>query len=390
MISPVMSTEERLRAATRAAADTVAPGSAPPLRLPDDPAAGPLRGGRSRRRRWLRALTPLAAAAAVAAAVIVSLAADQRRAHVRRVGAEPCAGRRRWPACRRTTSRWPGSPDSPAARDHPGHGHREGAGHGDAAPALQRVHVRERRGRRPHVRPGRPALVEDHVRDPGTGRAAADNTTPVAFFRLRFDPATRTARLTPAALSRRCSRPRICPASRCPPTAPSSPSPCTGQDRGLHARHRIGTVLGLARRWPLPPAAWVGNDKPDGEPLSWTADGRTLAFQLWHRVGRHHVGAPARHHHRPGGSLRAARASRQLRRPRPAQDRTRSATSLITAGRHQDRHRDRSRARREPVGVTEFSARHGAARRSRTCRDAQPSPGRPGTCCGPTASGTHR
>ena len=73
MISPGMSTEERLRAATRAAADTVAPGSAPPLRLPDDPAAGPLRGGGSRRHRWLRALTPLAAAAAVAAVVIVSL-----------------------------------------------------------------------------------------------------------------------------------------------------------------------------------------------------------------------------------------------------------------------------------------------------------------------------
>jgi len=43
-MSPVMSTEARLRAATRAAADTVAPGSAPPLRLPGDPAAGPLPG----------------------------------------------------------------------------------------------------------------------------------------------------------------------------------------------------------------------------------------------------------------------------------------------------------------------------------------------------------
>ena len=47
MISPVMSTEERLRAATRAAADTVAPGSAPPLRLPGDPEAGPRCGWRA-------------------------------------------------------------------------------------------------------------------------------------------------------------------------------------------------------------------------------------------------------------------------------------------------------------------------------------------------------
>ena len=50
----------------------MAPGSAPPLRLPGDPAGGPLRGG-AVRRRWVRALTPLAAAAAVAAAVIISL-----------------------------------------------------------------------------------------------------------------------------------------------------------------------------------------------------------------------------------------------------------------------------------------------------------------------------
>ena len=33
----MIATEERLRAATRAAAATVPPGSAPPLRLPDEP-----------------------------------------------------------------------------------------------------------------------------------------------------------------------------------------------------------------------------------------------------------------------------------------------------------------------------------------------------------------
>ncbi len=81
MISPGMSTEERLRAATRAAADTVPPGSAPPLRLP----AGPegrrfspawFQGGRLRLRRPA-ALTPLAAAAAV----IIVLAAAVAVAH---------------------------------------------------------------------------------------------------------------------------------------------------------------------------------------------------------------------------------------------------------------------------------------------------------------------
>ena len=65
------STEERLRAATRAAADTVPPGSAPPLRLPG---AQPGRARWDQRHRWIRAMVPLAAAAAVAAVVIASLA----------------------------------------------------------------------------------------------------------------------------------------------------------------------------------------------------------------------------------------------------------------------------------------------------------------------------
>jgi hypothetical protein len=88
MISPGMSTEERLRAATRAAADTVPPGSAPPLRLPAGPEGRRLRawfqGGRLRRRRPA-ALTPLAAAAAVivvlAAAVAVTVAHSQPGHH---------------------------------------------------------------------------------------------------------------------------------------------------------------------------------------------------------------------------------------------------------------------------------------------------------------------
>jgi hypothetical protein len=73
-----MSTEERLRAATRAAADTVAPGSAPPLRLPPGPEGRRFPrawflGGRLRRGR-LAALTPLAAAAAVTMVLAVAVA----------------------------------------------------------------------------------------------------------------------------------------------------------------------------------------------------------------------------------------------------------------------------------------------------------------------------
>lgn len=72
------STEDQLRAATRAAAATVPPGSAPPLRLPPVPegrrfAQAWFLGGWLRRRR-LGALTPLAAAAAVIIVLAVAVA----------------------------------------------------------------------------------------------------------------------------------------------------------------------------------------------------------------------------------------------------------------------------------------------------------------------------
>jgi hypothetical protein len=69
----VTTIEDRLRAATRAAAQTVAPDSAPPLHLPGHPSRRP--AGRWRPgRRWSGWLAPLAAAAAVTAVVAGSLA----------------------------------------------------------------------------------------------------------------------------------------------------------------------------------------------------------------------------------------------------------------------------------------------------------------------------
>lgn len=66
--------EDRLRAATKAAADTVPPGSAPPLKLPEEPGDfGWLRGAPARPGGWPGWLAPTAAAAAVAAAVTASL-----------------------------------------------------------------------------------------------------------------------------------------------------------------------------------------------------------------------------------------------------------------------------------------------------------------------------
>lgn len=66
--------EDSFRAATKAAADTVAPGSAPPLKLPDVPEGrGWLRRARFQPGGWPGWLAPVAAAAAVAIVVATSL-----------------------------------------------------------------------------------------------------------------------------------------------------------------------------------------------------------------------------------------------------------------------------------------------------------------------------
>ena len=142
----------------------------------------------------------------------------------------------------------------------------------------------------------------------GTQGAVAqqrDNTTPVVFFRLRFDPRTRTAQLT--RLSRVAGPPaeQLARHRGVPRRQQAGPRPA-------HAEIRIVTLAtGSSRRWVWPgttPSAgtWVGNAKPGGQPLSWTADGQILAFQFWTQSGGitqvRLLDTTA-----PGGSLRATR-----------------------------------------------------------------------------------
>jgi hypothetical protein len=73
--------ENRVRAATRAAADTVAPDSVPPLLLsPVDPAR-PRRGSRSSASVWARRLAPLGAALAVVALAVAMVNLSQAVRH---------------------------------------------------------------------------------------------------------------------------------------------------------------------------------------------------------------------------------------------------------------------------------------------------------------------
>jgi hypothetical protein len=124
----------------------------------------------------------------------------------------------------------------------------------------------------------------------GLAAEQRDNTTAAVFFRLTFAPHTRRTRLTAL------------------PTAGS----ITSQDLSGLAVSPAGSKLALIVRpaeirvitlatgskqdwiWPHTSGTWtpksisgtwVGNSKPSGAPLSWTADGRTLAFQLWTKSG---------------------------------------------------------------------------------------------------------
>jgi len=267
------STEERLRAAARAAADTVPPGSAPPLRLPD---VQPGRARWDQRHRWLRAMVPLAAAAAVAAVVIASLALT-----------------------RGVPASSPGGPASPA---------RAVALHGVPAyyvatanqvtptdvviratatgAVLATVQVPKPYGTFNFVT----AAADDRtfilsaqrwwpIASGPRGRDAEhrDNTTPVVFFRLRYDPATRTARLTALHV------PQVIPAATLNGMGVSPDGSRLALALNPDQIAIITLATGASRNyaWPGPAhssGTWIGNDKPSGQPVSWTADGRTLAF----------------------------------------------------------------------------------------------------------------
>jgi hypothetical protein len=321
MISPVMSTEERLRAATRAAADTVAPDSAPPLRLPDG------QPGRARwnQRRWLRAMVPLAAAAAVAAVVIASLTLT-----------------RGMPAPLGSAQ----SPAGPVAL----HGiPRYYLALTSTAPPSQAVIRDTATGKIVTiVKPPRPYGTFDFVSGAADDRTFVlaaqrwwpiasgtrgvtaqqrNDTTSVVYFRLRFDPATGQARLTQlqrlpllgstemagiglspdgtrlALILRSLTVGRTRPGRN----GPGSPGEPGGHGPGIQV-YTLATGASRGWVWPGTAGTWVGNAKPDGQPLSWTADGRILAFQLWTESGGvtqvRLLDTTA-----PGDSLRAGRAA---------------------------------------------------------------------------------
>jgi len=273
--------EEKLATALRQAGEQISPDSVPPLRL------------RTRRRRvilprlprrWMSWLTPLAAAAAVAGVVAASLVISATfHGHTRNAG----------PA---SAPRWNGSPLGPPSALH-------GAPpYFVELPAQALIYARTATVRSTvtgrvlvTVRPPRPYQVFTWVSgaaddrtfvlaaqrwwNTASGQAGTlaqnrDNNARTVFFKLTFDPATRTAHLTRLAVPGKI---------RATDLAGVGISP-DGTRLALSFRNSIRIITlatGLTRTWTWPGHGWVGNFKPDGQIFSWSADGKTLAFQQW-------------------------------------------------------------------------------------------------------------
>jgi hypothetical protein len=92
---------------------------------------------------------------------------------------------------------------------------------------------------------------------------------------MTFTPSARTARLTELATAGQVKQSEQLAGVALPPD---------GTKLALDLRRSIEMITlatGARREWTWPRGGWVGNFKPNGQVLSWTADGRKLAFQQW-------------------------------------------------------------------------------------------------------------
>jgi hypothetical protein len=273
--------EDKLTAALRETSEQISPHSVPPLHLPGAPRRTRLPAVRGR--RWAAGLTPLAAAVAVAAVVVVSLAVSAGIHSRLRGGPGPA-----------TSARVRGAPagTQAALRDVPPYF----VALSDPAQARSAAVRSTVTGRTlATLTPPRPyriftwvsAAADDrtfvlaaqrwwNVASGTAGLPAEERngTAPTAFFRLTFNPATRTAQLAKLVI------PGTIQSSQLAGMALSA----DGTRLALDLRQSIQVITlatGANRSWTWPGGGWIGNWKPNGQVLSWTADGRTLEFQQW-------------------------------------------------------------------------------------------------------------
>jgi hypothetical protein len=319
------STEERLRAATQAAAGTVLPGSAPPLRLAGAPAS-PLAGAATRRRPLRRVAAPLAAAAAVLAVIAVSLTvADTAGGH--RVQAHPGQA-----TAHQLTASMASAPAAAVPGVPPYYVTLTGS---SVLPQQAVVHATATGAILATISAPRPygtftwvsgaandrtfVLAAQRYWRIRRGRAGIpdelrDGSTPTVFFRLQLEPAANRTRLTAL------PRPAIPHSAQLggialSPDGTKLALALRGGNGQTGARSRpalqvVTLATGGVRKWTSAAADWIGNTKPMGEPLSWTADGREIEFQAWNNST---VAVRLLDLTRPGSDLDASKLIAQFR-----------------------------------------------------------------------------
>jgi hypothetical protein len=279
-------TEGRLRTAIRETAAEITPGSTLPLSLP-----APARRDRRPRLRsqrtssgWRRAVAPAAAAASVIAVVAASLAiTGTGSTHGQGPGTETAAARaaalasvppyyvaltgyagRRQHAVVRASATGAVLAAITAPKPYSTLTWVSGA-------ADDRTFVLAGQRWWP-IRPGKAGLAAE----------SRDGDTRVRFFRLQLSSTGHVAQLTELSLPQKPRAGQLAGIALSPDGSElalalhgSGPSERDPEILG------ISLATGSQREWVWPGTGWVGNFKPIGEPLSWTAGGRMLAFQKW-------------------------------------------------------------------------------------------------------------
>jgi hypothetical protein len=289
--------KDRLQAATRAAADTVAPGSAPPLRLPETAGAGRSLLTRRPGQPWARTIAPLAAAAAVTAVVAASLAVTGGFSNGRPGASGAQASRPGAHAAPQVLS----AADRAALASVPQFyvALNPGAmGHND------RAQVRATATGTVLVTVSAPApyntwswvtaAADDRTfvlaaqewtpiprGNAGTAIENKDDDTPTKFFVLHLSADGRTARLSALPIPLQPGSVWVDGIALSPDGSKLAMVVNPNNAAKVNPAIAVFTVAtGAKKEWTWLGSAFIGNGKPWGSPLSWTADGRTLAFQI--------------------------------------------------------------------------------------------------------------
>jgi hypothetical protein len=108
----------------------------------------------------------------------------------------------------------------------------------------------------------------------GTRAQERDNNAPTVFFKLAFDPATGTAKLTRLTVPEKIRATNLGGVGVSP----------DGTRLALDFRNSVQIITlatGAVRTWTWPGSGWIGNWKPMGQIFSWSSGGRYLEFQQW-------------------------------------------------------------------------------------------------------------